>query len=316
MIIDKIDIPIEPFIVGVSGGADSVCLTLLAHEFAIYHKIQMIAVFVDHQLRPESSTEIVNIMRYFEGIGIKCRVLKWNHEPITHNIEKKAREARYNLLTSICYKLNIKNILIAHHSLDQWETFFMRLSKGSGMSGLCGIKKLSRYNGINIIRPLLKYTPEDIKETLAKKFRFNDYINDPMNEDTKYERVMWRKAYEFLSSKYNLSVSSINTAIERLQKADNCLDNIANNHYPVVFDGLYIKIDLFTQLDDELQIRVLRKVIENVSGTSNKIISYSLLLKTAQIFTKNDFKATNIAGCLFRKNKNKIKVTVENRRPI
>lgn len=318
MIIHNINVPKDKnFIVAISGGADSFCLALLANIFAKQNGLTMTAVFVDHKLRSESGDEFLPIIDTLNKNGIKNTILTWNHDKnIGGNLEKKAREARYKLLTDFCKENNINTILTAHHALDQWETFFMRLSRGSGMSGLCSMRERSKYMGVDVIRPLLIYSPEDIKETLREKFGVSHYVIDPMNKDESYERVRWRHRYELFSNEYNLNSEKIGMSISRMQKADNCLDEIANKSFESCFTQGYIDVNIFKKLHSELQIRVLKKIIEHVSAInkSTRTISYSLLNRVCEKMIEQNFTAINIAGCVFRRDKTKnIKVIVEKR---
>jgi tRNA(Ile)-lysidine synthase len=313
MIIVNLDIPIENFVVATSGGADSLCLSLLAHEFAIFHGLDMYSVFVDHKLREESSTEILPIIKILEERGIRSIVLEWNHEDhITGSLESRARAARYRLLTNFCATKNIETILVAHHMLDQWETFMMRLSRGSGLTGLCSMRTSSINNGIKIIRPLLKYTREDVIETLHDKFGIHEYLHDPMNDDETYERVRFRKLHDTFC-KYGLGALNVDKSISRLQRAEGCLEEISQKAFEKMFDGSYIEMAAFVREHLEIRTRIIKKVVEAVIGTG-RIISYSLLERIALAVSLDDFKSTNIAGCVFRKDKSKnIRIFIEQR---
>ena len=72
----------------------------------------------------------------------------------------EARNNRYNLLTDYCIKNNILHLFIAHHKDDNLETFLSRKIAGSDFYGLKSMSKLSLYNRVNIIRPLLNFSKE------------------------------------------------------------------------------------------------------------------------------------------------------------
>lgn len=307
----------KKWVIGVSGGADSLCLVLLADIYAKNFNIDLVAVFVDHKLREESSSEIIPIINIFKAKKINYEVLIWKHEEkIEKNMEKKAREARYSLLYNFCKSFESDVLMTAHHNLDQWETFFMRLSRGSSLTGLSCMRNISNYKDICIFRPLLKYSPESIKKTLKKRFNIEEFVNDPSNHDLVYERVRWRKSYQKMKDEYGLSAENIALTINRLQKAEKCLEIIADEKVKKCFDGEYINLQIFKSFDEELQMRVLRKTTEIVLQKDYKrLVSYSLLEKTASQIISEGFKSTNIAGCIFRKDKTKnIKIFKENRK--
>jgi hypothetical protein len=136
-----------------------------------------------------------------------------------------------------------------------------------------------------------------------------------MNSDSKYERVRWRKAYKTLSEEYGLNAENICKSIERLQRADESLDIISEKCLTEIFDGTYLNIKMFENLHDEIKSRVLVKIIEKVTEKYGRIISYSLLSSVSENICSPNFKALNISGCLFRKDKTKnIKVSIEKRK--
>lgn len=303
---------VSRYVIGLSGGADSLCLTLLANEYATSNNQQLFACIVDHKLRPESSTEIIPIIKILEEHKINYRVLVWEHEEITGGIENKARIARYNLLYNYCKEVNSQVLMTAHHALDQWETFFMRLSKGSSLRGLSAIKPISNFD-MKLIRPMLGFSPEDIKETLVKRFGIENYVKDPSNESLEFERVRWRKSYKTLSNTYNLNLENVGTSIKRLQLANECLNELAKTFVETRFDGVYLDIREFRLLHSELKMRVLDLLINQLSN-KNQIVSYTLLNKVSNQICQKDFTATNLSGLIFRRDRTKnIKIYKENR---
>lgn len=313
------------FVVGLSGGADSLCLTMLLNEYIANNGGKLFACIVDHKLRPQSSTEIVPIIEILKQIGIDHCVKIWNHGNITSNIEMKARTARYDLLDEYCKEVNANFLCTAHHALDQWETFFMRLSRGSGLRGLTSINSITDFRNIKLIRPLLTFSPIDLKETLQQRFSIDSYVYDEMNDDPKYERVRWRKSYNTLSSEYNLTTINIGQTIKRLKLANDCLNYITTNVLSNVFDGTYINVQIFKQQPLDLQARILDRIVQNVLNNNkatqslhnvhNRIISYELLVRIAKEITTKNFKATNFARLVFKKDRTKnIMVYLEQRR--
>ena len=298
------------FVVGLSGGADSLCLTLLVHEFCSARNLPMSACIIDHALRPESATEIVPILDILKNRAIPCDVLKWQHGPdLGGNIEQKARAARYDLLYKYCVARHADCLCVAHHALDQWETFFMRLSRGSGLRGLSAMQPITPYKDIKILRPLLNFAPSDIKETL-ENFGVRDYVRDPMNNDEKYERVRWRKAYAAIE-KHGLTMQSVEASIRRMQHANDCLDEIAQAEFCQLFDGGRINCDRFRKLHIELRIRVLSLIVRHFSP-EKQVISYSLLERMAQKILSEKFSATTFCGLVFKRSRGII-VFLENR---
>ncbi|MDR0630837.1 MAG: tRNA lysidine(34) synthetase TilS, partial [Holosporales bacterium] len=299
------------WVVGLSGGADSLCLTMLANNLAKQKGIKLWAVIVDHKLRSESSSEILPIVDILERNGIEHKILVWNHSgDISKNIEKKARDARYQLLKNFCKEIGAKVLMTAHHAFDQWETFFMRLSHGSSMKGLASIQSLSMLNDIFLIRPFLDFDPINLKNTLLKRFGIKHCIQDPSNQDLKFERARWRASYNELSGKYGLSIDSVNKSISRIQIANDCLNEIVKKIIDDVFDGSYINIGKFRDLPTELRIRVLDLIIKRFLS-KDKIISYELLQRVSNEISQEVFVGSSLGGVVLKKNRTKnIKISI------
>jgi tRNA(Ile)-lysidine synthase len=305
------------WVVALSGGADSMCLVMLAHTYSLANGIDLHAVIVDHKLRPESSDEIIPIIDILNAVGIKNKVFVWSHQrDLEGNIEAKARAARYKILTDFCGQIGCRVMMTAHHALDQWETFFMRLSRGSSAKGLSSIRPLSLMRGdIFLVRPLLKFDPKSLKETLAQRFGINKFVEDSSNKDMRFERVRWRESYRDLSEVYGLSSGAIGKAVSRIQVADDCLNEISHKTVAEIFDGKYIELEKFKELHKELRMRSLDIIVRNVSD-NHGINSYELLQRVSAQMCEPSFRCANLAGVILRKDRTKnINVSREVRHP-
>ena len=298
--------------IGLSGGADSLCLTFLLNEYTKHNNCNIVACIVDHKLRTESSTEILPVIEILKSNNIKYKVLVWEHTEIKTKIELQAREARYNLLYNFCKSIGYDCIC----TLDQWETFFMRLSKGSGIKGLSAISSISCWKDIKILRPLLNFMPQDIKDTLKYRFNINEYVTDSMNYDTKFERVKWRQSYELLSSdKYKLSIKNVNTSINRIRRANDCIDYILEENINKMYNNNYLNLKIFKEQHIEMRIRILQYIVKTFFP-EKQIISYELLERMANSITDVNFNAVNFCHLIVKRDRTKkVKVYIENRNP-
>ena len=148
------------YLVGVSGGADSLALAYLAKVYSIKKKISSRFFIVDHKLRPESTKEAKTVSKVLKKILVKPEILTWKGKKPLKNIQSKARVKRYDLLTKNCEKFKITNILLGHHQDDLFENFFIRFSRGSGLKGLVSLDKKSKISNKNLIRPLINEKKE------------------------------------------------------------------------------------------------------------------------------------------------------------
>lgn len=170
----------DKIVVGVSGGADSVCLFYTLKEIQKKIPFSMIVVHVEHGLRGEES---VGDAEYVNGI---CRKEEVPFELFSVNLYKEAadrkcsleeagRIVRYEAFRETLAKYQADKIAVAHNQNDRGETMLFNLFRGTGLRGLVGITPVRE----NIIRPLLCVNRSEIEGFLNKKgieFR-TDYTN-------------------------------------------------------------------------------------------------------------------------------------------
>ena len=181
------------FVLGLSGGVDSMVLLYLVKKVLDQNKLSYINIYptiIDHNLRSESGLEAENVQKISQELGFKTIIKKIKRKKPNGNIQEWARQNRRELLFESCCDLSA-NLFLAHHLDDQAETIFMRSSRNSGINGLSGMKTMTFWNGIFILRPLLKFSKNEIVE-YANNINIKFY-EDPSNYSLKYERVRIRK---------------------------------------------------------------------------------------------------------------------------
>lgn len=299
--------------VAVSGGSDSMALCLLMHTWAQKNHCTLIALTVDHRLRENSLQEAQTVKKWIEERGIKHHILTWNHSSITTGIQKKAREARYDLLTNFCHQHNIKTICTAHHEADQLETFLMRLSKGSGLEGLSVMKQLSVWNNVTIGRPLLSTQPGILKEylqTLPQK-----YINDPSNKDLKFERVQWRTLLQNMNEQ-GLSMKQFPQSLNRLQSVNDFIDQTIEDAWNDVVmltdDTISISIVSLLQLHECIATKIIARTLQQVSGKAY-CAPYEKMLDIFHQLQENRFKKHSVGGCVIAQKRAQLMIIKDER---
>ncbi|MBT6442573.1 MAG: tRNA lysidine(34) synthetase TilS, partial [Alphaproteobacteria bacterium] len=137
--------PFEPaahLAVGVSGGSDSLALLLLADRWVRQRGGSVMALTVDHRLRPQSAAEAGLVRSWLAARDIEHRVLTWREPHSVGGVQAAARAARLRLLGDWCRRKGVLHLMLAHQLEDQAETLLERLSGGSGVDGLAGMPQV------------------------------------------------------------------------------------------------------------------------------------------------------------------------------
>lgn len=185
--------PFEPaprLAAGVSGGADSMALALLADDWARSCGGSVLALVVDHGLRAESAAEVDLTIQRLASRGIpatKIRLADLRHGPA---LAERARAARYAILRTACADAGILHLLLGHHAADQAETVLMRQQSGSGPAGLAAMPALSEQTELRLLRPLLGVPPVRLRATVRAAGLA--WVEDPSNRDQRALRPRLR----------------------------------------------------------------------------------------------------------------------------
>ena len=296
----------KTFLIAVSGGPDSLALTALAKSYSYENKCKIYYVLVDHNLRKDSSLEAISVKKLLKKNQINLNILK-NKELIKKNVQSEARRIRYSLLTNFCKKRRINTILTAHNFEDQVETFFIRLSRGSGLEGLSSMKQINKMNNnINLVRPLL-----DIKKfQLIKisKVIFGRFYKDPTNKNTKYLRTRIRnlkKSLETSGINYDQVFRSINNLASSRDTLELYFNKIYKDTVKKKKNKIFIRLESLNSLNKEMKMRVFKKSIKDFTNSYYSPRSKKIFNLIDQIRAKKNPKLT-LGGCIISREKNHI----------
>lgn len=298
---------------GLSGGSDSLALMLLLREYCKNSKINLIALTVNHHLRQESTEEAKKVSEIARKLGISHQILDWKHDSIESNIQHQARNARLNLLTTYCKDNKINYLFTGHTKDDVAETFLMNMFRGSGVYGLSSIPSLTKYDSINVVRPLLNFQKDELKNYLTSQEMI--WIEDPSNKKECYLRTKVRNLiksqemqkiipeYDQLIDKLALNARNLARARTELESAcDIKIKEIVTLHE----EGyITIKHDDFLKLNEEIGLKILSSCLITISGHQPykpRLYSLERLYKSLS----NQKNKKTLCGCEILIKKNEI----------
>ena len=153
-------LPIEiknNLVVGLSGGPDSTFLLYYIKHLRDHFGYDgvVVPIIVDHGLRKESYDEALITQCMSKKLGFDTKIIKIKDKYNSGNLQNWARIKRRDILYEIAKKYSA-DIILGHHYDDQIETIYMRLIRSSGFDGLIGIKEITNWKEIKVLRPLLR----------------------------------------------------------------------------------------------------------------------------------------------------------------
>ena len=273
-------------IIGFSGGADS---SALLHYFLSKSK-EVVCVHVNHMIRGEEATRDELFCsdvckKYGVELVIKHIDIPKIAEEKKIGLEECARQERYKVLREEKEKRHFDAILTAHNANDNLESILFNLSRGTTISGLCGIKPVND----DILRPLIFVSREEILEYLDENGI--DHIEDSTNKDTDYTRNYIR--HEIIPKLKEINPKIVDAAkrmSSSLRYDDEYLNLEAREFISSSIDDGKIKVGLLDNLDRALVNRILRilshKNLDYVS--CNKCYEFIYNSKTSNVINLNE----------------------------
>ncbi len=206
----------------VSGGADSLALAVLLHDWARPLGGRVTALTVDHGLRSEAAAEARFVGRTLKPLGLAQHTLRWRGAKPEANVSAIARRARYDLLSGCCARRGLLHLALGHHLDDQAETFLLRLGRGSGVDGLAAMAPIVELPALRLLRPLLGLPKARLEATL--RARGLSWIEDPTNRDSGQDRARLRRLLPALAREC-LTAARLATTAEHLGRARAALEH-------------------------------------------------------------------------------------------
>jgi tRNA(Ile)-lysidine synthase len=270
---------VPAIVLAVSGGPDSIALMWLAARWrrALARGPRLIAVTVDHGLRPEAAAEAREVKRLARSLDLPHRTLRWTGPKPRTGLPAAARAARYRLLAQAARASGATHILTAHTRDDQAETLLMRMLRGSGIAGLASMARESERDGLLLARPFLDISKSQLIATLEKaKVGFAE---DPTNRDTSFTRPRLRTLMPVLAAEGGDTRSLVRLA-SRLARANAAVEVLVDGaeRYLALkdrhalhsgfnaarLDARSFDAKTFAAMPDEIRLRLLLRAIDRV----------------------------------------------------
>lgn len=288
----------DKIVVGVSGGADSICLLFVLLELQQEIPFELIAVHVNHGIRGEDAKRdelyVQNLCRKYQ---IPCVTYHENVELIAKNrkqsTEEAGRDVRRACFQEVMKQMAGTKIALAHHQNDNAETFFMNLARGTGIKGMGGIRPVSG----EFIRPLLCVSRNEIEAYLAEKQIV--YCMDQTNTTDDYTRNRIRnRVIPYLEAEVNANVvSHVNETMEQLQQVWKLLEAQTKEAVQMCTEkreeAFVVMENAFLKVPQVLQPFVLRDVLVKVTG-KEKDIESAHLKQIQELFAKQAGKKIDL----------------------
>ena len=266
----------DTVIVGVSGGADSMCLLCVLENYQKKIGFQLSVVHVNHMLRQEAAdADEAFVEAYCRENQIPYECFRVPVDTLAKeqklSAEEAGRIARRQAFAEAMRKYNGTKIALAHHMNDNAETFLHNLARGSGLDGLSGMKPVNE----EYIRPLLCVNRGEIEEYL--KERNLSYCVDATNEQDMYTRNRIRNhIVPYFQAEVNArTVEHIQSAVGELEEIRQYLEVQTEKliqNYLKTNDGILILDELKNELP-LMQRRVLKKALVEIAGSEKDIES-------------------------------------------
>lgn len=258
-------------VLAVSGGPDSVALMRLAAGLRAYAPLRPVLVAaVDHGLRPESRAEAEQVAAWAEAAGLPHRILAWAGAKPRTRLQEAARAARYDLLFDLAREVGACAVLTGHTLDDQAETVLMRLTRGTGVAGLAGMRPRSERAGMTLGRPFLTLRKARLIATCrAEGWPF---LDDPFNADPRFARARLRRLMPLIARE-GVTPERLAALAVRARRADDALAararaimeaaRFAAGEGRVAFDGAILRAE-----PDAILLRIVAQAIVAAVGAS------------------------------------------------
>ncbi|MFC7291646.1 tRNA lysidine(34) synthetase TilS [Hirschia litorea] len=291
--------------VAVSGGSDSLCLLILAADWALLHGWKVSACTVDHGLRAAATLEANYVHQLCNSAGIDHDILavKWPTNLQSKPTQTTARTARHQLLANWTRDKDISALLVGHTLDDRIETMLMRERSGSTDYGLAAMPSKSASpvwpdgRHLSILRPANTLSRKDLCYVLEDIGI--QWVCDPSNENTKYERVRARLEIRSMSeTNRTLIKKRLDELTQKRIDTNAVVSDFLERQTIWHKDGrASFNTSHFLKLADAIKYRILERILLCVSGTP-KPVNISRVKKLLETIDGSELNTKSKVNCL------------------
>ena len=292
-------IGVKTLAVGVSGGADSMCLLEILSKLKLEYDIILKVVHINHNIRGDEALRDQKLVEaYCQKIGAECLVYSVDVPSLAKEMgigeEECGRIKRYEAF----YKAGCDAVATAHTLSDSIETMVFNLVRGTGVKGLCGIPAKRD----NIIRPLIECSRKEIEEYCAQ----NDipYVTDSTNLTDDYTRNFIRHNIVSAFAEINPSYeNAIGSAIEALRLENDFSERMKDEILHLAESEKGYKTSALREADCAIRRRVIADILsENMKKDVEKrhidLVDEAVVNNEGKVEISKDFYAVVSDGTL------------------
>jgi tRNA(Ile)-lysidine synthase len=295
-------------LVAVSGGPDSLSLVHALSELRRLFKMRLAIFHFDHRLREDSGADAAYVRRIGDRLGLDVHVRTAEGTPPKgESVEAWATGQRGNAATDVRREIGAASTAEGHTLDDQAETVLIRMARGSGLTGLGAMARMSRLpsggeGALTLVRPLLDIPKSRLVATLrAQKI---NYADDPSNRDPRFTRVRLRGLMEVLAHE-GLDARRLTQLARRLKRAEAAIEaavDCAATELAAPANGsIVIEARAFAELPAEIALRLLGRAVARTGDEGpvelGKLEALKSALDAAESTANGRFRRT-LAGAV------------------
>ncbi|MGB9868230.1 MAG: tRNA lysidine(34) synthetase TilS [Bacillota bacterium] len=248
-------------LVGVSGGPDSVALLHILSRLRDELGLVLFVAHLNHMMRPEAESDADYVRQLSQDLGAVCLVEKCDVRQMARRLgvgeEVAGRMARYSFFSRAASTHGCTRIALGHNMDDQAETVLMRLIRGAGMEGMCGIPPVRG----KIIRPLIETPRADI-EAYCRSWQLKTLVDSTNLEDVYLRNRIRRYLVPMLRQEYNPNVVEVLARTAELLREENAyLSDVARKKYLEIVTESQDRVELQVEAVQRLELPIRRRVV-------------------------------------------------------